>query len=253
MNRRPSSERKFHVVLAGLAAVGLAGIAAAQSGKPADHTRAFFWKSMGRGYIGVQVLGLTPELRVHFGAPEDAGVLVARVDEGSPAAAAGIQVGDVLTAVDGKPIAGPHILAVEVGEKNAGESVNVDWIRHEAGLSASVPVEERDRKVIDLAGFETAIPPLPEIGAFPGLPVPPGEHGVFFAPGSRLALDEEALRAFEEAMRDLEGRFESEEWQEKLKRFREMDLGKIQDRMKEVEDRLRKLESELDQEGKKKL
>ena len=123
----------------------------------------------------------------------------------------------------------------------------------EAGLSASVPVEERDRKVIDLAGFETAIPPLPEIGAFPGLPVPPGEHGVFFAPGSRLALDEEAIRAFEEAMRDLEGRFESEEWQEKLKRFREMDLGKIQDRMKEVEDRLRKLESELDQEGKKKL
>jgi hypothetical protein len=32
-----------------------------------------------------------------------------------------------------------------------------------------------------------------------------------------------------------------------------MDLGKIQERMKEVEDRLRKLETELDQEGKKKL
>jgi hypothetical protein len=53
-------------------------------------------------------------------------------------------------------------------------------------------------------------------------------------------------------MRELEGRFESEEWQEKLKRFRELDMGKIQERMKEVEERLRKLESELDQEGKKK-
>jgi hypothetical protein len=248
MNRL-QKKTAFRAVLAGLAAVGLAGAASAQSGKPADQTRAFVWKSMGRGYIGVQVLGLTPELRVHFGAPEDAGVLVARVDEGSPAAAAGIEVGDVLTAVDGKPIAGPHILAVEVREKKAGESVGVDWLRDDAGFSASVSVEERDRPVVDLAGFEAAIP---AIAPFPGLPLE-GEHGVFFTPGGRLALDEEALRAFEDAMRHLEGRFESEEWQEKLKRFREMDLGKIQDRMKEVEDRLRKLETELDQEGKKKL
>ena len=239
----------FRTVLAGLAAVGLAGTASAQSGKPADQTRAFVWKSMGRGYIGVQVMGLTRELQVHFGAPEDAGVLVARVDEGSPAAAAGIEVGDVLTAVDGKPIAGPHVLAVEVREKKAGESVSVDWLRDDAVFSASVSVEERDRPVVDLAGFEAAIP---SIAPFPGLPLE-GEHGVFFTPGGRLALDEEALRAFEEAMRDLGGRFESEEWQEKLKRFREMDLGKIQERMKEVEDRLRKLETELDQEGKKKL
>jgi membrane-associated protease RseP (regulator of RpoE activity) len=249
MKRHQPSQGKLRIFLAGLAAVGLGGSASAQSGKPADQTRAFVWKSMGRGYIGVQVLGLTQELRVHFGAPEDAGVLVARVDEGSPAAAAGIEVGDVLTAVDGKPIAGPHVLAAEVREKKAGESVSVDWLRDEAGFSASVSVEERDRPVVDLAGFEAAIP---AIAPFPLLPPMEGEHGVFFAPGGRLALDEEALRAFEEAMRDLEGRFESEEWQEKLKRFREMDLGKIQDRMKEVEDRLRKLESELDQEGKKK-
>jgi membrane-associated protease RseP (regulator of RpoE activity) len=250
MKQLQPGKTSFRVVCAGLAAVGLAGLASAQSSKPRDQTRAFVWKSMGRGYIGIQVLGLTPELRVHFGAPEDAGVLVARVDEGSPAAAAGIQVGDVLTAVDGKPIAGPQILALEIREKKTGETVNVDLLRDQAGLSASVSVEERDRPVVDLAGFEAAIPAIPP---FPGIGPLEGEHGVFFAPEGRLALDEEALRAFQEAMRDIEGRFESEEWQEKLKRFREMDLGKIQDRMKEVEDRLRKLESELDQEGKKKL
>jgi hypothetical protein len=234
-----------------LALTGLAAAAgqsrASQPGK--DHTRAFFWKSIGRGYLGVQVLGLTPELRAHFGAPEDAGVLVARVEEGSPAAAAGILVGDVLTAVNGKPIASPQSLALAIREKKAGNSVNVDFLRDEGALSASVAVEERDRRVIDLAEFEVAIP---EIAPFPGTGPLEGGPGFVFA-GPEGSLDEDAVRAFEEAMRDLEGRFESEEWQEKLKRFRELDLGKIQDRMKEVEDRLRKLEAELDQEGKKKL
>jgi membrane-associated protease RseP (regulator of RpoE activity) len=204
---------------------------------------------MGRGYLGVQVLGLTPELRAHFGAPEDAGVLVAKVEEGSPAAAAGIEVGDVLTAVDGKPIAGPQSLALAIREKKAGESVNVDFLRDKGTLSASVAVEERDRKVIDLAEFEVAIP---EIAPFPGTGPLEVERGFVFA-GPEGSLDQDAVRAFEDAMRDLEGRFESEEWQEKLKRLRELDLGKIQERMKEVEDRLRKLEAELDQEGKKKL
>jgi len=242
--------------IACLATVGLAGLASAgqvgesgasQPGR--DHTRAFFWKSMGRGYLGVQVLGLTPELRAHFGAPEDAGVLVAKVEEGSPAAAAGIEVGDVLTAVDGKPIAGPQSLALAIREKKAGESVNVDFLRDKGTLSASVAVEERDRKVIDLAEFEVAIP---EIAPFAGTGPLEVERGFVFA-GPEGSLDQDAVRAFEDAMRDLEGRFESEEWQEKLKRFRELDLGKIQERMKEVEDRLRKLEAELDQEGKKKL
>jgi membrane-associated protease RseP (regulator of RpoE activity) len=216
---------------------------------PATHpARTFVWKSMGRGYLGVQVLPLTPELRTHFGAPEDRGVLVARVDEGSPAAAAGIQVGDVVTEVDGNPVAGPPQLAVAVRAKKAGESVNVDFLRGGAEISAAVSVEQRDRKVIDLAEFEAGIP-FGAIGPFEG------EHGIVFAPEGSLSLDGDALRAFEEAMRDLEGRFESEEWQEKLKRFREMDLGKIQERMKEVEERLRKLESDLEQEGqgKKKL
>ncbi len=252
----------LHIVCASLVTFALTGLAAAgqsrasQPGK--DHTRAFFWKSLGRGYLGVQVLGLTPELRAHFGAPEDAGVLVARVEEGSPAAAAGIQVGDVLTAVDGKPIAGPQSLALAIREKKAGTSVSVDFLRDEGALSASVAVEERDRRVIDLAEFEVAIPeiaPLPGMGPliapFPGMGPLEGGSGFVFA-GPEGPLDEDAVRAFEEAMRDLEGRFESEEWQEKLKRFRELDLGKIQERMKEVEDRLRKLEEDLVREDKKK-
>ena len=35
---------------------------------------------LGRGYLGVQLLNLTPELRIHFGISEDAGVMVAKVE-----------------------------------------------------------------------------------------------------------------------------------------------------------------------------
>lgn len=248
---KASGTTSFRIAAIVLAALALADFASAgqdRAGTPGK--RVFSWQFIGRGYLGVEVMPLTKELRAHFGAPDDAGVLVARVKEDSPAAVSGIQVGDVLTAVDGKPLAGPPSLALAVREKKAGDSVNVDFLREKAALSASVTVEERDRTVVDLAEFEAAIP---DIRAFPGLAPLEGSHGFVFTPGGRMELDPEALRAFEEAMRDLEGRFESEEWKEKLKRFQEMDLGKIQDRMKEVEDRLRKLESELDQEGKKKL
>jgi predicted metalloprotease with PDZ domain len=58
-----------------------------------------------RGYLGVELTELTPELRTHFGAPSDAGVMVARVVPDSPADRAGLKVGDILTALDGKPVA----------------------------------------------------------------------------------------------------------------------------------------------------
>src|SRR5262245_15606747 len=46
------------------------------------------------GFLGVQLIGITPELRQHYGVPKDAGVLVGAVEADSPAAKAGIQVGD---------------------------------------------------------------------------------------------------------------------------------------------------------------
>ena len=53
----------------------------------------------GQRHLGVMIMGLTPELRRFFGVTSDRGVLVARVEPGSAAARAGVQVGDVLVRV----------------------------------------------------------------------------------------------------------------------------------------------------------
>ena len=42
-----------------------------------------------RGYLGVQLVEMTPDLRTHFGAPADAGVFIGKVEKDSPAAKAG--------------------------------------------------------------------------------------------------------------------------------------------------------------------
>jgi S1-C subfamily serine protease len=44
---------------------------------------------------------MSPELRAHFGAPGDRGVLIDTVRAGSPAARAGIHVGDIVVEIDG--------------------------------------------------------------------------------------------------------------------------------------------------------
>jgi S1-C subfamily serine protease len=83
----------------------------------------------GRGRIGIQVQPMTPELRAHLAAPRDAGVLVVRVEEGSPAAEAGVRVGDVLTRAGGDPIDSPHALISRVAGAPEGEKLTLELVR----------------------------------------------------------------------------------------------------------------------------
>lgn len=55
----------------------------------------------GKGRLGIVALQISPELRTHLGAPRDRGVLVDAVRPDSPAARAGLRVGDIVTDVDG--------------------------------------------------------------------------------------------------------------------------------------------------------
>ena len=208
-------------------------------------TRVLKVRSLGRGFLGVQLTPLTPELRVHFGVPEDTGVMVARVEESGPAEAAGILVGDILSAIDGERIDSGRQLSRAVRKKEEGDVVTIELYRDGSLESYPVTVGERERPVIDLARGFRFMTDMPAMDDFP-------DHDVVIA-GPGFHLDEESMEAFEQAMRGREDHFDSMEWQEKLERVEELDFTAIQERMQEVERRLQDLEKELEKEAKEKL
>ena len=61
-----------------------------------------------RGWIGVEIQDMTPELAESFGLEDDHGALIAGVVRGGPADDAGMRPGDVLLAIDGRAIIGPR-------------------------------------------------------------------------------------------------------------------------------------------------
>lgn len=75
--------------------------------------------------LGVGLTELTPELRTHFGVPEDAGVMVSKVVEGSAAWNAGLQAGDIVSSVDGETVASSGALARAIRGREAGDVVTL--------------------------------------------------------------------------------------------------------------------------------
>lgn len=96
------------------------------------------------GFLGVHLTELTPELRVHFGAPEDAGVLVARVVEGSPAEGAGLRVGDVLTRIDGEDVDSAWSVKRLIGEREDGDAATLEVWRDGRVETLTATIEERE-------------------------------------------------------------------------------------------------------------
>lgn len=104
----------------------------------------------GRGYLGIETQDINPKLREHFGAPADAGVLVAGVEEDSPAAAAGLEVGDVLISIDGEKVASAWNVLGEIRPHKEGERVDLLVVRDGRERTLSATLVERERKAIDL-------------------------------------------------------------------------------------------------------
>jgi membrane-associated protease RseP (regulator of RpoE activity) len=107
---------------------------------------AFAFRMPGRsggGFIGVQPVEMTPDLRQHFGAPRDAGVFVGSVDADGPAAKAGLQVGDIVTRVDGDVVGSPRELSRLIRHKKGGETITIDLLRNKVARTLTVTVAER--------------------------------------------------------------------------------------------------------------
>ncbi|HXR98504.1 MAG TPA: Do family serine endopeptidase [Terriglobales bacterium] len=91
-----------------------------------------------RGYLGVEVSDLTPDVADSLNETGVKGALVNQVNSGSPALAAGLKPYDVITRFNGHPIAGSSELQTLAGAVAPGETASVEVLRHGQPKTISV-------------------------------------------------------------------------------------------------------------------
>ena len=94
-----------------------------------------------RGWLGVRIQDITPELAESLSMDNTDGVLIARVNENSPAAKAGIEDGDVIVRYDGHDIKVSKDLPRLVASTPVGKTVTLDYVRDGARRTTTAKIE----------------------------------------------------------------------------------------------------------------
>ncbi len=100
-----------------------------------------------RGWLGVAIQDLTPELATQFGITDTKGVLVSDVMEDSPAKKAGFERADVIIEYDGKSMDSPTHLRNAVAQTPIGKKVSVKLIRDKKPKSIEVAIVEQPKSL----------------------------------------------------------------------------------------------------------
>jgi len=99
--------------------------------------------SVKRAWLGVSFQEITPELAAHFGGSFDGGALINAVVQGGPADKAGLQAGDVITAIGDQKISEGHDLLRTVLRHGVGERLRLDVRRGEKTKKVTLVTGER--------------------------------------------------------------------------------------------------------------
>ncbi len=100
------------------------------------------------GWLGVGIQGLNKDLVEEFKLPDSSGVIVVTIMPGSPAAAAGIRVGDVIRECGGHVVKDTDGLMEEIGRTRPGKTITLKIVREGKEQTLSVVVGRKGEKVM---------------------------------------------------------------------------------------------------------
>jgi serine protease Do len=104
-----------------------------------------------RGWLGVSVQEVTPELAKSFGLKENKGALVAEVFKGTPAEKAGIEQGDIIVGFNGKDVSDSKELPRMLASTPIGEKATIKLLRNGSISERTVKVGEMEEEKTELA------------------------------------------------------------------------------------------------------
>jgi len=115
-------------------------------------------KKVIRGWLGVSIQALTPDMKKHFGLKEDRGVVINQIFENSPAEKAGLKEEDIILQYNGKDITDPTQLKNLVANTPPGKEVELKVFRDGKVFSVKVTIEEPPQEVVAARGeYENAL------------------------------------------------------------------------------------------------
>lgn len=122
-----------------------------------------------RGWLGVTIQEMTPELSQKFGLEKSNGALVSDVAKGSPAEKSGIMRGDIIVAFNGKEVRDVASLRNMVSQSKVGSDVSIKILRSRKEYNLRLAIGELPREIAEI------VPSQPdkseEMGALTGLSV----------------------------------------------------------------------------------
>ena len=122
--------------------------------------------SVTRGWLGVQIQPVTGEIADSLGLKKAEGALVDSAQDGSPAAKAGVQAGDVITAVNGNAVKNARDLARTVATIKPDSTVKLDILRNGQSQTVTVTLGQMPNEQQANAGHQMQTPQhgVPHLG-----------------------------------------------------------------------------------------
>ena len=99
-----------------------------------------------RGWLGIEIQELTPQLAESFAIPDERGIIIAGVLREGPAHKAGLEPGDVITHINGKAVTTANTALNAISQTHPGKSIHIRALRSGEVLEREATVAERPQR-----------------------------------------------------------------------------------------------------------